>query len=70
MQYSALFFIDILDSNTESYVEYELSAEQESGVTILSSINDGQFQKVYVNLSPVEESELPGDTGAFLCDAL
>lgn len=52
--------LNIVESNTESYVEYDIPDEQKPGVTILSSINDGVFQKVYVNVSPVEESELPG----------
>ena len=44
--------------NTESYVEYEVPGENANGVVLLSTINDGEFQKVYVNISPVTEEEL------------
>lgn len=52
--------LHIEESSVASYVEYEIPKEEEAGVAILSSLNDGQFQKTYVNISPVEESELPG----------
>lgn len=42
-------------SNTESYVEY---AADDGGVTLLSAINDGEFQRVYVNISPVDMAEI------------
>lgn len=44
--------------NTDSYVEYEVPGENAPGVVLLSTINDGEFQKVYVNISPVTEEEL------------
>lgn len=44
--------------NTASYVEYEVPGENDSGAVLLSSINDGDFHKVYVDLSPVSEEEL------------
>ena len=52
-------------SNTESYVEY---AADDGGVTLLSAINDGEFQRVYVNISPVDMAEIKAwpDEGSFL----
>ena len=44
--------------NTDSYVEYEVPGENAPGVVLLSAINDGEFQKVYVNVSPVTEEDL------------
>lgn len=43
------------EHNVESYVEYE--ADNIKGITLLSTIHDGEFQKVYVNISPVTEEE-------------
>lgn len=50
--------------NTESYVEYDVSDEQASGAVLLSAINDGEEQRLYVDLAPVTEAELvdfPGE---------
>ncbi len=44
--------------NTASYVEYEVPGENADGVVLLSTINDGDFQKVYLNISPLTEEEL------------
>ncbi len=49
--------LNIANSNTESYVEFEVSDEAESNLVLLSTVNDGQEQRVYVNISPVSESE-------------
>jgi len=45
---------------TESYVEYEVPDESSPGAVLLSAINDGEFQIVYVNVSPVTEEEIAG----------
>lgn len=46
-------------SETESYLEYALPEEDAGqGLVLLSTINDGQAQKVYFNVSPVTEEQL------------
>ena len=48
-------------SGTDSYVEYPVTpgdSDIRPGVTILSAINDGQEQMVYVNVCPVSEEEV------------
>jgi len=45
---------------TESYVEYEVPDEPAPGTVLLSAISDGEFQIVYVNVSPVTEEEVAG----------
>ena len=45
---------------TDSYVEYTVPDESTPGVVLLSTINDGEFQAVYVNVSPVTEDEIAG----------
>ena len=46
----------IEDNAVTDYKEEKLSDAQiqTEGVTLLSTVNDGEFQKVYVNISPVE----------------
>lgn len=48
------------EHQTDSYVEYEVPDESTPGVVLLSTINDGEFQAVYVNVSPVTEDEIAG----------
>ena len=48
------------EHQTDSYVEYEVPDESTPGVVRLSTINDGEFQAVYVNVSPVTEEEIAG----------
>ena len=50
----------IEESNTESYVEYDTSTHETSGLVLLSTINDGEFQKVYLDISPVEPEIIAG----------
>ena len=46
----------IEESNVSSYTEYELKNDPvESGMTLLSTVNDGESQRVFVNVSPVEK---------------
>ncbi len=51
------------EHQTDSYVEYEVPDESVSGIVLLSTINDGSFQEVYVNVSPVSEEEMAGFPG-------
>ncbi|MBR3585375.1 MAG: hypothetical protein IKO00_05085 [Oscillospiraceae bacterium] len=48
---------------TGSYVEYPVPTEQAPGLVLLSAVNDGQEQRVYVNISPVAEEELAAFAG-------
>ncbi len=41
------------------YTEYALPTENEGGVTLLSAVGDGEFELVWLNLSPVEPDEVP-----------
>ena len=47
----------ILENNADSYVEFAVPDDQEPGLVLLSAVNDGQVQRVYVNISPVSEEE-------------
>lgn len=51
--------LNIVDSNAESYIEFALDDEQ-AELVLLSTVNDGQNQRVYVNISPVSEEEAAG----------
>jgi len=47
--------LQVEQNNVGSYVEYEETDAE--GVKLLSAINDGDFQRVYVNICPVTEEE-------------
>ncbi len=49
--------LKIEESKVNSYMEYNIPDEQGSGLVLLSSVNDGQEQHVYVNISPVTKEE-------------
>ena len=49
--------LKIEENNVSSYMEYTVPDEQASGLVLLSSVNDGQEQHVYVNISPVTKEE-------------
>lgn len=49
--------LKIEENKATGYQEYEIPDEQPSGLVLLSSVNDGQDQRVYVNVSPVSEEE-------------
>ena len=38
--------LNIEESNVNSYVEYVIPDDQEGGLTLLSSVNDGEMQRV------------------------
>ena len=50
--------LQIDESKTDSYMEYDFSTEPGGGVTLLSAINDGQEQKIYLNASPITGEEI------------
>ena len=58
------------EHQTDSYVEYEVPDESTPGVVLLSTINDGEFQAVYVNVSPVTEEEIARETWQNACRVL
>ena len=49
--------LNIEESNVSSYMEYDVPDELASGLVLLSAVNDGQEQHVYVNISPVTKEE-------------
>ena len=49
--------LKIEENNVSSYMEYTVPDEQSGGLVLLSSVNDGLEQHVYVNISPVSEEE-------------
>ncbi len=52
--------LKIEENNVSSYTEYDVPNDQASGLVVLSSVNDGQDERVYVNISPVSEEEASG----------
>lgn len=52
--------LNVVENKIESYVEYEVPDTQKEGLVLLSAVNDGQEQRVYVNISPVTEAEAAG----------
>lgn len=52
--------LKIEENNVSSYVEYDVTEEQENKLVLLSAVNDGDFQRVYVNISPVSEEDAAG----------
>lgn len=56
--------LSIEDNQVESYVEYDTGAEENRlGVTLLSAVADGEFQRVYVNVSPVSREDVSACAG-------
>ena len=52
--------LQIVESRADSYVEYQVPDEQSDGLVLLSSVNDGTEQRVYVNVSPISPEEAAG----------
>ena len=50
----------IEENNVSSYNEYAIADDQASGLVLLSSVSDGEIQRVYVNISPVSEEDAGG----------
>ena len=55
--------LKIDENNVRSYVEYDVSDEPADGLVLLSAVNDGQTQRIYVNISPVSEEEASAPRG-------
>lgn len=55
--------LKIDENNVSSYVEYDVSGEPAGGLVLLSAVNDGQTQRIYVNISPVSEEEASDPKG-------
>ena len=49
--------LQIDENNVDGYAEYAVPDEAASGLVLLSALNEGDTQRVYVNVSPVEEEE-------------
>ena len=49
--------LNIEEKNVSSYMEYDVPDELAGGLVLLSAVNDGQEQHVYVNISPVTKEE-------------
>ena len=52
--------LKIEENNVSSYMEYTVPDEQTSGLVLLSEVNDGDVQRVFVNISPVAEEDAGG----------
>ena len=52
--------LKITENHAESYVEYALPEGAAEGLVLLSAVNDGEEERVYVNISPVTEEEAAG----------
>ena len=50
--------LQIAENHVDSYVEYAVPEDRDAGLVVLSAVNDGQEERVYVNISPVTEEEL------------
>lgn len=48
------------ENNVASYMEYEAPTGDTPGLTLLSTIREDIFQRVYVNIAPVEQSLVEG----------
>ena len=57
--------LKIEENNVSSYMEYTAPDEQASGLVLLSSVNDGQEQHVYVNISPVTKKEAANSSRSY-----
>ena len=55
--------LNIEQSNALNYVEYSAPAEKENKPVLLSALNDGTSQHIYVDVAPVAGEELSGFPG-------
>ena len=56
--------LQIEENRAENYTEYDMPEAVQEGVVLLSAINDGEFQKIYLDVSPISEEEIalfPGE---------
>ena len=49
--------LGIGDNSVSSYLEYPVPDGPAAGLVLLSSVNDGEIQHLYVNISPVSEED-------------
>lgn len=49
--------LKIEENEVSSYVEYDIPGENENGIVLLSSVNNGEFQRIFMNVFPVYEEE-------------
>ena len=49
--------LKIAENHAESYVEYPVPEENGDGMVLLSAVNDGETERIYVNIAPVTEAE-------------
>ncbi|MBR5094432.1 MAG: hypothetical protein IK095_05005 [Oscillospiraceae bacterium] len=54
--------LHIEENGAGSYVEFPVPDEDVPGLVLLSTVNDGEEQRVYVDISPVSEEEVVGFT--------
>ena len=52
--------LQVVENQAGSYVEYPVPDEDAPGLVLLSTVNDGEDQRVFVNISPVAEEEAAG----------
>ena len=52
--------LKIEENNVNSYKEYDLTGGREASLVLLSSANDGQWHRIYLDVSPVTEEEATG----------
>lgn len=52
--------LKIEENNVSGYTEYDIdeTEEQEAEIVLLSSVNDGDMQRIYMNISPLTEAEV------------
>ena len=48
----------IEENHAGSYLEYPVPTQDAAGLVLLSTVNDGEVQHVYVNISPVTDAEI------------
>lgn len=67
--------LEIDAKNVDGYTEFPIPSESDSGeaapgVVLLSAVKDGEFETVYVSISPVEEEELFGYKFSWTADGI
>lgn len=52
--------LKIEENNVSGYTEYDIdeTEEQKAEIVLLSSVNDGDMQRIYMNISPLTEAEV------------
>ena len=50
--------LQIEENHAGSYMEFAVPEQETAGLVLLSTVNDGEMQRVYVNISPVTDAEI------------